>query len=107
MYVLLIESRVKPGKKEEFVEGWSSKVLPLLRQQSGFVDELMLCDQEKQQNFVGLSFWKTREDAEHYRRRVFRKTKDLIGDLCSNPWVRGFEVEAAEIFNIGKLGCPA
>ena len=44
MYVFLFESRLKPGKKQEFIEGWNSQVVPLLKQQSGFVDEVLLCD---------------------------------------------------------------
>jgi hypothetical protein len=100
--MLLFESRLKPGKKEEFLAGWKSKVLPLLKQQSGFVDEVLLCDDDKQQTCVGLCFWETQEEGEHYRRNVFRQTKDLIGHLCSNPRVRGFQVEAAAIFGIGR-----
>jgi heme-degrading monooxygenase HmoA len=102
--MLLFESRLKPGKKEEFLEGWRKEVLPLLKQQSGFIDEMLVCDDEKQQTCIGLCFWKSREEGERYRRQVFRQTKDLVGHLCSNPRVRGFEVEASATFNLPLHG---
>jgi heme-degrading monooxygenase HmoA len=101
VYTLLIESRLKPGKKEEFVNAWKSELLPLLKKQSGFVDEVLLFDEDKQQGCVGLCLWKTREQGERYRHDVFPQTKYILGHLCSNPRVRGFDVEAGEIFKAG------
>ena len=97
MYMLLIESRLK-GRKQEFIDGWRSKVRPLLKKQKGFVDEILLCDED--QHCLGLCFWKTRAEGEQYRHHTFRQTKDLVGHWCSAPKVRGFEVEAADTFNI-------
>lgn len=100
MYMLLIEGKIKRGKKEEFLKVWNSQILPLLKSQSGFVDEVLLFEQGNEAP-TGLSFWKTREEAERYRDNNFSKAKSSVSHLIeSPPTIRGFDVAAAEIFRI-------
>ena len=42
MHTLIIEGTFKPGKKTEFVTAWNNEILPTLRKQQGFVDEILL-----------------------------------------------------------------
>ena len=101
MHTLIIEGTFKPGKKTEFVTAWNNEILPTLKKQQGFVDEILLFGTEKPDLGVGLSFWKTRDEAERYHREVFPKVADSVGHLLSGaPTVRSFDVEAAETFRI-------
>jgi hypothetical protein len=103
MYMLLIDGEIKAGKKNEFVNAWRSQILPLLKKQSGFVDEILLFESAPSHAGVGLSFWKTQHEAEHYRKEVFPKGKDSVQHLINGaPSIRGFEVEAAETFKIAS-----
>ena len=100
MYMMFIEGELKPGKKDEFLNAWSSQILPLLKKQDGFVDEVLLFEEGSEQP-RGLSFWETREQCEHYQREVFPQAKNFVQHLMHDkPKIRSFDVEAAEIFKI-------
>jgi len=101
MYMMFIDGELKPGKKDEFVKAWSTQILPLLKKQDGFVDEILLWEGGSHNGCCGLCVWKTKDQAERYRRDVFPQAKNFVEHLLhGTPTVRGFEVEAAETFNI-------
>jgi hypothetical protein len=101
MHTLIIEGTFKSGKKPEFVTAWNNDILPTLKKQPGFVDEVLLFGTAEPSLGVGLSFWKTREEAERYHREVFPKMAGSVQHLMNGaPTVRSFNVEAAEIFRI-------
>ena len=101
MHTLIIEGTFKPGKKPEFITAWNKEILPTLKKQQGFVDEILLFGTEKPNLGVGLSFWKTKEDAERYHREVFSKVAGSVEHLLNRaPTVRSFNVEAAETVRI-------
>src|SRR5437016_3502607 len=64
MYTLIIEGTLKADKKEEFKTSWGNEILPTLKKQAGFVDEMLLFETKNPNRGVGLSFWKRQEDAE-------------------------------------------
>ncbi len=100
MYMMFIDGGLKPGKRDEFVKAWNSQILPLLKKQDGFVDEILLLE-EGSQAPCGLSFWKTREHAERYQREGFQQAKNFVQHLLQGtPSIRKFEVESAETFKI-------
>lgn len=101
MHTLIIEGTFKPGSKEEFTKVWRNEILPNLKKQNGFVDEVLLFGSADPNLGVGLSFWKTKEDAEKYHREVFPKIAGSVQHLITAaPKVRSFEVEASETFRI-------
>jgi heme-degrading monooxygenase HmoA len=100
MYMVFIDGNLKPGKKDEFLKAWSSQIVPLLKRQDGFVDEILLLE-EVSEKPCGLCFWKSKEQAERYRREIFPQAKQLVEHLLTGtPNLRGFEVAAAETFNV-------
>jgi hypothetical protein len=101
MHTLIIEGTFKPGKKTEFVTAWKKEILPTLKKQPGFVDEILLFGTAEPDSGVGLSFWKSSGEAERYHRDVFSKLTGSIKHLMNgSPTVRSFNVEAAETFHI-------
>jgi hypothetical protein len=96
MYTLLIEGELNVGKKDEFLKVWSSEMLPLLKEQEGFVDEFVTFEEDNQ--VCGLAFWNTRKGGEHYRREVFPQVKNLVQHLMRDTSIRGFAVGATESF---------
>jgi hypothetical protein len=56
MHTLIIEGTMKPGKKDEFTEAWRNEILPTLKKQNGFVDEVLLFDTADPNRGVGLGF---------------------------------------------------
>src|SRR5262245_20515712 len=103
MHMLLIEGKFNPGKKEEFIILWTDQILPTLKKQTGYVDEILLFGDETLEG-VGLSFWKTKKDAERYQREIFSQQADKVKHLLAGPpKIRNFNVEAAETFRISAL----
>jgi heme-degrading monooxygenase HmoA len=101
MHTLIIEGTFKPEKKDDFTKAWRSEILPTLKKQHGFVDEVLLFETAEPNRGVGLSFWNTKEDAESYHREVFPKLAGSVQHLMNAaPTVRSFNVEAAETFRI-------
>jgi len=83
------------------VNYWNKEILPTLKKQQGFVDEVLLFGSQDPDLGVGLSFWKSREEAEHYHHELFPKLAGSVQHLMNGaPTVRSFNVEAAETFQI-------
>src|SRR6266446_10267497 len=103
MHMLLIEGTIKPGMKDDFLKAWERQILPTLKAQKGYVDEILVFSDESGTDAVGLSFWQTKADADRYYNDVFPMQTDRIGDLLADiPKVRNFNVEHADIFNIAS-----
>ena len=71
MFTRVVEVTTKPGKARELSHTITDKVLTILKNQPGFVDEVVLISNENPDHILALSFWKTREDAEKYNREQF------------------------------------
>jgi heme-degrading monooxygenase HmoA len=102
MHTLLIEGTFKPGTKNDFMKVWESQILPTLKAQKGYVDEILLMRDEAQEG-VGVSIWQTKADADRYYNEVFPQQTAKVSDMLSGtPKVRGFNVEHADIFDISE-----
>jgi heme-degrading monooxygenase HmoA len=101
MHTLVIEGHIKPGKKTEFLTAWKKEALPALKKQQGFVDEILLFGTAEPDSGIGLSFWKTQEEAERYHRSMFPKVSSALQHLMNGaPTVRSYHVEASETFRV-------
>jgi heme-degrading monooxygenase HmoA len=101
MHTLIIEGSFKAGKKAEFNTAWKNEILPTLKKQNGFVDEMLLFETTNPNRAVGLSFWKSKEEAERYQREVLPRIVDSVVNLIEGPpSVRSFDVEASANFRI-------
>ncbi len=102
MYTLLIEGTLKPNSKDEFLTYFTQSILPTLKKNSGFVDEILLFSDSHPDQATGISLWKTKEDAERYLRTDFPTITSKIEHLISGgrPTVRTFNVEVSGTFRI-------
>ena len=75
-------------------------VLPLLRKQKGFRDEISFVSSERSLA-VGISLWDTKEDAEAYKLAVYPDVlKTLSEVLEGTPTVETFEVANSTLHKI-------
>lgn len=103
MYMLHIDGALKQGKQKEFLDAWSSQILPLLKKHDGFVDEILLFEGGSRTGCVGLCFWNTREQCERYQREGFPKATSFVQHLLDGaPTLRNFEVQASEVLKIAR-----
>jgi hypothetical protein len=92
-----IEFVAKPAKAMELRSAISDRVMPLLRERSGFINTILLTSQNEPRRLLAITFWKTSEDA---RQAIWEEIPLLcellapLVDSCSR--VRGFHVAGAQ-----------
>lgn len=101
MFTRIVEMSTKAGKAKELSRTINDKVLSLLKNQPGFVDEIILISPQSPDRLLALSFWQTKEDAEKYNRDTFPKVTEIIRNLIEGPpKVQTFDVEHSTVHNI-------
>jgi len=94
MFTRLVEINTKYGKTREVADIIQQKVLPILNKQQGFIDEIVLLSTTELNRILALSFWKTAEDAELYRREQFLKVEELLKPMLEvAPKIHTFDVD--------------
>jgi heme-degrading monooxygenase HmoA len=92
MFVRQVTAHFKPDKFDLLNQRLENEVIPLLKKQHGFRDELSFFDKEKDEA-VAMSFWDTLQDAEKYQRDVYPQISKKMEDAIEGtPVVRSFEV---------------
>ena len=95
MFSRVVAVRTKPGKVREFTQAIQNKILPILEDQPGFVDEILLVSATEPDQILALSFWKSQQDAERYTRQQFPRINEIISHLVDGaPVSRTFNVDA-------------
>jgi heme-degrading monooxygenase HmoA len=101
MYTRVVEFRSKSGKSKELAQTANDKVVPILKKQRGFVDEMLLISDAEPDRLLGISFWNSKEDAEQYHREQFPKIHDSVRHLLDTaPVVRTFDVHTSTTHRI-------
>lgn len=100
MFVRQLTAHFKPGKFDLLNQRLEKDVIPMLKKQEGFRDELSFFDKEKDEA-VAMSFWDTRKDAENYQRDIYPQiSKKMEDTLDGAPVLRGFEVNNSTWYDI-------
>jgi len=101
MFTRVVEVTTKAGKARDLTRTISDKVLPILKSQTGFQDELTLVSDQDPNRILAISFWKSKEHADAYNRDHYPRVTELIRNLIENdPQVRTFEVEESTVHRI-------
>jgi len=96
MFTRVVELTSKSGKTRELCNTIDDKVLPILKRQTGFVDEIVIVSDAEPDHVLALSFWNTREDARRYEREQFETVQKTIQHLMeAAPVVRTFNVHTS------------
>ncbi len=94
MFTRIVEMTTKTGKARELSRTINEKVLALLKNQPGFVDEIILISDQNPERVLAMSFWQSKEDAEKYNRDTYPKVNEIIrGQIEGPPKVQTFDVE--------------
>lgn len=70
MFVRQVIAHFNPDKSDLFNQRIENEVIPLLKKQTGFRDEVSFFDTENDEA-IAMSFWGTRKDAEKYQRDIY------------------------------------
>jgi heme-degrading monooxygenase HmoA len=92
MYTRNVSMKLKANSVQEFTRTLENEIIPVLRKQKGFRDEITLVAQERNEA-VAISFWDKKEDAEAYNREKYPGIlKTLSKVVEGTPTVESFEV---------------
>jgi quinol monooxygenase YgiN len=103
MFTRVVEVTSKTGKARDLTRTVNEKVLAILKNQTGFLDEITLVSDEDPNRVLAISFWKSKEHADAYQREQFNRVTDVISNLIEGaPQVRTFEVESSTVHKIAS-----
>jgi len=92
MYTRNVSMKLKVNSAMEFTRTLENEVIPVLRKQKGFKDEITLVAPERN-DALAISFWDKKEDAEAYNREKYPEVlKTLSKVVDGTPKVESFEV---------------
>ena len=92
MFARRVTMHLKPNSVAEFTQRLEKEVIPLLRKQNGFQDEITFVGPGNTEAF-GISLWENAENAETYNRGTYPEvTKILARVLEGTPRVETYEV---------------
>ncbi len=102
MYARNVSIHLKPNSVTEFTQTLEKDILPLLRKQSGFKDELTFLA-EGGRDAVAISLWDRKESAEQYSRDTYPQVlKGLMALVEGTPEVRAYEVGNSTFHSIAS-----
>jgi hypothetical protein len=107
MFSRHITLQIKKNSLPEFPQVIEKEVLPLLRRQKGFLDELLLIAPEKTE-VVAISLWENKEFAEIYNREFYPEVVKILNKYIEGvPVVKAFEVGYATLPAFQKFATVA
>jgi quinol monooxygenase YgiN len=107
MYSRHITVQIKKTWMPEIPEVFEKEVLPLLRRQKGFLDELLFITPEKAE-IVAISLWENKEFAETYNREFYPEVVRILNKYFEGaPVVKTYEVQYATLPAFQKFATVA
>jgi heme-degrading monooxygenase HmoA len=107
MFARKVSMQLKPGAAAEFKQKIESEIIPLLRKQDGFLDEITFLYPSGKEVHA-FSLWETAEDAEAYNRAAYPQvTKVLASVVQGSPRVQTYEVLNSTFHKVAALAVSA
>jgi hypothetical protein len=107
MFSRHVTMQIKKNWVSEFPQMFEKEILPLLRRQKGFLDELILLAPDKTEA-VAISLWENKQFAEIYNREFYPEVVKILNKYIEGfPVVKTFEVEYATLPAFQKFATVA
>ena len=101
MFARYVALRLKPNTLAEFTQTLDNEVIPMLRKQKGFQDEITFCNLGGM-DVIAISLWDTQEHAEAYNTAAYPDVlKSLNKVLDGSPRVRVSDVISSTLQKTG------
>jgi quinol monooxygenase YgiN len=92
MYTRVVSMQLKPNTGREFLELFDKQILPALRKQPGFRDELLFVDPGGPE-VLAISLWDSKESRDTYDRTAYAEVQKTLAKVTSGtPKVQTFQV---------------
>jgi hypothetical protein len=104
MFARNLAIHLKPNSLAEFTRIFDAEVLPMLRKQAGFRDEITFSTSPSGTDLTAISLWDTREHAEMYSTTAYPEVlKNLNKVLDGAPKVRVSDVISSTIHSTSAV----
>jgi heme-degrading monooxygenase HmoA len=92
MYARNVSMNLKPNTAREFTQTFEKDILPMLRKQNGFKDEITFVGPNGKE-VIAISLWDRKESADQYGRDTYPQVlKGLAKVVEGTPEVQAYEV---------------
>jgi hypothetical protein len=103
MFARRVYMRLKPNSVAEFTLKLETEIIPLLRKQNGFQDEITFVNPGGKEAFA-LSLWTRAEDAEAYNRGSYPRVAKIMSAVIEGiPRIETFEVVNSTFHKIASI----
>ena len=93
MFARTVRMHLKPNSVTQFTQTMERDVIPLLRKQPGFRDEVTFLPADGSGDAVAISFWEKRENADAYQRGAYPEVLKAVAMVADGtPNVQTSEV---------------
>ena len=100
MFARNVSLHLKPNSVGEFSRMIEKEIIPLLRKQKGFQDEIMFIASGGLEA-VGISLWEEKENAEAYHRRTYPEVMKALAKVVDGiPQIQTYEVSNSTFHKI-------
>jgi hypothetical protein len=100
MFAREVVLQLKPDVVNELPVTFEKEILPLLRRQKGFLDELLLLTPEKRE-VEAISLWESKEYAELYNRDLYPQIEKIMARFIEGiPVVKKFEAKCSTFHKV-------
>jgi len=106
MFTRIVSMQLKPSTSRQFNELFEKKIVPTLRKQQGFKDEMLFIDPGGPE-VVAISLWESKQNAEAYERATYPEVmKTLAAVIERAPVVRTFQLAYSTLDRTGIAAPP-
>jgi hypothetical protein len=92
---------LKPNSVTQFTQTMEKDVIPVLRKQPGFKDEVTFLPADGSGDAVAISFWEKRENADAYQRGAYPEVLKAVAKVADGtPQVQMSEVSNSTWYKI-------
>ena len=107
MFARKVSMQLRPDGAEELTRRFETEIIPLLRKQQGFQDEITFLTAGGKEAF-GISLWDRTEDAEAYSRATYPEVAKLLASFVEGtPKVETYEVSNSTFHKIPAPVTPS
>jgi len=100
MFTRNVTMKLKANSAPEFKSLIENEILPLLRKQPGFRDEITFVAPERSEA-VAISFWETKENCENYNTTAYPEVLKIIAKVVDGtPKVENFVLSTSTLHKL-------
>ena len=100
MFARNVSFCLKPNTQSEYTRTFENQVLPLLRKQKGFKEEITLCNPNSV-DAIAISLWENKTDADNYNTSTYPQVlKTFEKVIDGTPKIQTFESVISTYHNV-------